>query len=149
VEFASKEARRLWHVDPVPAYAPLEPAAPPGGVHFPLHLLSCKTRDRIHSQFGNLDWVRDIERPHRLEMNPEDAHARGLEDGDRVLVANANGELQVTLRIAYGLGAGVVHLLEGRCHEGDPQVNLLTGEGVTDMGNGATFYDCFVEVRRT
>jgi hypothetical protein len=52
----------------------------------------------------------------------------------------------MTLRIVHGLRAGVVHILEGRCHEDDPDVNLLTEDGVTDMGHGATFYECFVEV---
>jgi anaerobic selenocysteine-containing dehydrogenase len=50
VEFSSEEAARIWGVDPVPDYRPL----PEGASHFPLQLLTCKTRERIHSQFGNL-----------------------------------------------------------------------------------------------
>ena len=56
-----------WGVDPVPGYEPLDEGHESRrAARFPLQLLSCKTRDRIHSQFGNLDWVRDVERPHRL-----------------------------------------------------------------------------------
>jgi hypothetical protein len=40
----------------------------------------------------------------------------------------------------------VVHVLEGRCVPHDPWVNLVTDDGVTDMGFGATFYECRVEV---
>jgi len=29
---------------------------------------------------------------------------------------------------------------------GDPDVNALTAEGLTDMNHGATFYECLVEV---
>jgi anaerobic selenocysteine-containing dehydrogenase len=146
VEFASDEAARLWQVDRVPDYPGSDESEADAG-RFPLQLLSCKTRDRIHSQFGNLDWIRDVERPHRLEMHPDDALARGLTDGQQVVASSEHGRITVALRISNGLRRGVVHLLEGRSREEDPQVNLLTGEGVTDMGHGATFYECAVEVR--
>jgi hypothetical protein len=42
----------------------------------------------------------------------------------------------------------VVHVIEGRCVEGDPWMNLVTDDGITDMGYGATFYECLVEVGR-
>ncbi len=41
-----------------------------------------------------------------------------------------------------------MHVLEGRCHAEDPDVNLLTEDGITDMNHGATFYECLVEVRK-
>ena len=147
VEFASAEAARLWGVDPVPDYQPLDEGhASPLASRYPLQLLSCKTRDRIHSQFGNLDWVRDIERRHRLDIHPLDAQARGLAEGDRAVVWNDRGRIELDVRLDEGLRPGVVHILEGRCHEGDPDVNQLTDAGVTDMNHGATFYETLVEV---
>ncbi len=146
IEFASDEAARLWHVDRLPDYQPSRSAGAEAAP--PLHMLSCKTRERIHSQFGNIDWIRDVERVHRLEMHADDARARALRDGDTVLVSNARGQVTMTLRIVHGIRRGVVHVLEGRSHGGDPEVNRLTDEGVTDMGFGPTFYECFVEVRR-
>jgi anaerobic selenocysteine-containing dehydrogenase len=149
VEFRSDEAAARWGVDPLPGYAPLpEGHESPAARHFPLQLLTCKTRDRIHSQFGNLDWVRDVERPHVLDINPLDARARGLADGDIALVFNDRGQIQVPVRLDHGIRQGVVHVLEGRCHDGDPEVNRLTDAGITDMNHGATFYECLVEVRR-
>ena len=92
IEFASEEATRLWGLDAVPDYAPLpEGHDSPLSARFPLQLLSCKTRDRIHSQFGNLDWVREVERPHMLDMHPADAMARGLAEGDEAVVWNDRG----------------------------------------------------------
>ena len=147
IEFASEEAARLWGVDPVPDYAPLgEGHESPLAARYPLQLLSCKTRDRIHSQFGNLDWIRDVERPHGLDMHPEDADARGLSEGDEAVVWNDRGRITLRVRLDEGLRPGVVHVLEGRCHDGDPDVNVLTDAGVTDMNHGATFYECLVEV---
>ena len=149
VQFASQEAARLWGVDPVPDYVPLpEGHEAPLARRYPLQLLSCKTRDRIHSQFGNLDWVRDVERAHRLDIHPGDAAARNLEDGATAAVWNDRGRIELAVRLDQGIRPGVVHILEGRCHDGDPDVNLLTDSGVTDMNHGATFYECLVEVAR-
>jgi anaerobic selenocysteine-containing dehydrogenase/Fe-S-cluster-containing dehydrogenase component len=149
IEFASEQAARLWGVDPVPGYEPLaEGHDSPLAARFPLQLLSCKTRDRIHSQFGNLDWVRDVERPHRLDMYPADAAARGLAEGDEAVVWNDRGRIAIEVRYDEGLRPGVVHVLEGRCHEGDPDINQLTDAGVTDINHGATFYECLAEVAR-
>jgi len=149
VEFASDEAAEAWGVDRVPDYAPLgEGAASPARGRFPLQLLSCKTRDRIHSQFGNLDWVRGVERPHVLDIHPDDARTRGIADGSRAAVWNDRGRIELTVRLTPGIRPGVVHVLEGWCHDGDPDVNVLTAEGITDMNHGATFYECLVEVAR-
>jgi Fe-S-cluster-containing dehydrogenase component len=150
IEFASDEAARTWGVDAVPDYAPLpEGHASDLAARFPLQLLSCKTRDRIHSQFGNLDWVRDVERPHALDMHPADAAVRGLREGDVAAVWNERGRIELRVRFDEGLRPGVAHVLEGHCHDGDPDINVLTDAGVTDMNHGATFYECLVEVTRT
>lgn len=149
IEFVSEQAASLWQVDPLPEYVALaEGSASPLVRRFPLQLLSCKTRDRIHSQFGNLDWVRAVERPHVLDMHPADAAARGIADGSRVAVWNDRGRMEIQVQVTHGIRPGVVHVLEGRCHDGDPDVNVLTDEGITDMNHGATFYECLVEVAR-
>jgi anaerobic selenocysteine-containing dehydrogenase len=149
VEFASDEAAAMWGVDRVPDYAPpAEGAESPARSRFPLQLLSCKTRDRIHSQFGNLDWVRAVERPHVLDIHPDDARTRGIADGSNAAVWNDRGRIELVVRVTPGIRPGVVHVLEGWCHEGDPDVNALTAEVITDMNYGATFYECLVEVAR-
>ncbi|MEI6666970.1 MAG: molybdopterin-dependent oxidoreductase [Acidobacteriota bacterium] len=147
VQFASDEAAGLWGVAPVPAYTALHEGHDGAiAARLPLQLLSCKTRDRIHSQFGNLDWVQAIERPHVLDIHPQDAASRGIEDGARVAVWNDRGRVELAARVTPGIRTGVVHILEGWCHDGDPDVNALTAEGVTDINHGATFYECLVEV---
>ena len=149
VQFSSTEAGDLWSAGAVPEYEHLDEGhASALAKRLPLQFLSCKTRDRIHSQFGNLDWVREVERPHVLDINPQDAAARGITDGARVAVRNDRGRIELAARVTPGIRPGVVHVIEGWSHEGDPDVNALTGEGITDMNHGATFYECLVEVER-
>ncbi len=149
VEFYSEAAARSWGVDPLPCYEPLDEGhASPAAARFPLQLLSCKTRDRIHSQFGNLDMIRSVERPRRLDIHPSDAGPRGLESDARARIWNDRGEIRVPVHIDPGIRPGVVHIIEGRCEPGDPEVNRLTADGVTDMNHGAVFYECLVEVEK-
>lgn len=149
VEFSSEEATRVWRVDAVPGYEVLPEGHQSQTVQrFPLQLLTCKTRERIHSQFGNLSSIQEQERPRVLDIHPVDARARGLEDGDLARVQNNRGVVEVPVRLNDGILQGVVHVIEGRCVDDDPWMNLLTDDGVTDMGHGATFYECLVEVTK-
>ncbi|MFC1662461.1 molybdopterin dinucleotide binding domain-containing protein, partial [Gemmatimonadota bacterium] len=147
VEFSSEEAARLWDVDPVPDYRPVpEGHESPTSRRFPLQLLTCKTRERIHSQFGNLSSIQEVERPRVLDIHPSDAGARGLTNGDLARIRNKRGSVEIPVRLNPGILQGVVHVIEGRCVADDPWINVLTNDGVTDMGHGATFYECLVEV---
>ena len=149
VEFESEQAARLWGVDPLPVYLPLEEGHESEiARRYPLQLLTCKTRERIHSQFGNLDWIRDVERLRCLDINPADARARSLSDGDAARVWNERGSVCLEIHIDPGIRPGVVHVIEGRCSPGDPEMNRLTGDGITDMNYGAVFYECLVEVEK-
>jgi anaerobic selenocysteine-containing dehydrogenase len=149
IQFFSEEAERLWGVDPIPEYTPLDEGHEAARhKSFPLQLLTCKTRERIHSQFGNLESIRQVERLKCLDIHPADARVRGLSDGDTARIWNDRGSTPVRVHLASGIGPGVVHVIEGRCSPDDPEVNRLTSDAVTDMNHGATFYECLVEVRK-
>jgi anaerobic selenocysteine-containing dehydrogenase len=147
IAFTSPEAQRLWGVDPLPDYLPL-PEGHEGGEAgpWPLQLLTCKTRGRIHSQFGNLSSIGEVDRPRRLDLHPDDAAARGLTEGARARVYNARGVVELTVHLDAGIRPGVVHAIEGRGTPDDPFLNLLTDDGITDLNHGAVFYECRVEV---
>jgi anaerobic selenocysteine-containing dehydrogenase len=147
VEFSSEAATQLWGVDSVPDYKP-PPEGPSSELagQYSLQLLTCKTRERIHSQFGNLELIQEVERPRVLDIHPEDAEARGLQEGDQARIWNARGSAEAPVHLNPGIRRGVVHVLEGRCVPDDPWMNLVTDAGVPDMGWGATFYECRVEV---
>lgn len=81
--------------------------APPRDERHPLRLITPKSPGRTHSQGGQ---HRD---GHALEMHPRDAAARGLGDGDRVLLFNDRGRARIPVRLTADLVPGVVSLLEG------------------------------------
>jgi anaerobic selenocysteine-containing dehydrogenase len=85
-----------------------------------------------------------------VELNASDARARGIKDGDRVRVFNDRGEIVLRARVDGAVQAGVVSatLNWAKLSTGKRNVNVLTSEKLTDMGNSATFYSVLVEVER-
>ncbi len=89
-----------------------------------------------------------MEEPGLLEINAVDARARGIADGDMVRVFNRRGELLLKARVDGAVQSGVVsaRLNWAKLTTGSRNVNVLTSEKLTDMGNSATFYSVLVEV---
>jgi anaerobic selenocysteine-containing dehydrogenase len=95
--------------------------------------------------------LRDAEGEPLLEIHPDDAAPRGIQDGDTVAAWNDRGRYRckaaVTTRarpgVVVGLGIWWRKLgLDGR------NVNELTSQRLTDLGRAPTFYDCLVDVAK-
>ena len=112
-------------------------------------MISPPARNFLNSTFVNVKSLRDIEGEPLLEMNTEDAAARGLVSGSVVRVFNQRGDyrckMQVTPRARPGVvnGMGVWWRKLGMDRK---NVNELTSQKLTDIGRAPTFYDCLVEV---
>ena len=150
-EFYS-EALKRQGLDPVVAFTPPEESRHGSGskaAGFPLELLARKPDNHLNSSFANVPSVRKMEPGlAELEMHPTDAAARGVHDGDRVRVFNARGETVLRARVDGSVAPGVVaaRLDWARFSPGGANINVLTSEKLTDMGNAATFYSVCVEV---
>jgi anaerobic selenocysteine-containing dehydrogenase len=83
-----------------------------------------------------------------LEMHPADAKARGVRNGNRVRAFNSRGEIVLRARVDGSVPPGVVaaRLDWARFSPGGGNINVLTSEKLTDMGNAATFYSVCIEV---
>ncbi|HEX2332806.1 MAG TPA: molybdopterin oxidoreductase family protein [Burkholderiales bacterium] len=134
-------------VDPLPFYNP--PAE--GGDRHPLAFLSPPARNFLNSSFANMKRFRDLEREPRLEMHPRDAAERGIADGDMVRVFNDRGSYRLRARVNAKPRPGVVVApsVWWKKHSPDRRnANNLTSQRTTDIGGGATFYDCRVQVEK-
>ncbi|MGO9084134.1 MAG: molybdopterin-dependent oxidoreductase [Candidatus Sulfotelmatobacter sp.] len=121
------------------------------GGGFPLELLARKADNFLNSTFTNLPAVQELEEPGLLEMNANDARARGIANGDPVRVFNRRGEVLLQARVDGKVQPGVVsaRLNWAKMTPGFQSINVLTSEKLTDMGNSATFYSVLVEVELT
>jgi anaerobic selenocysteine-containing dehydrogenase len=113
-------------------------------------MISPPARNFLNSTFVNLRSLRDIEREPLLEIHPADAQPRGIETGTIVRVFNERGEYHCKAEVSERARPGVVNGLgiwwrKFGLH--GTNVNQLTSQRLTDMGNGPVFYDCLVDVQ--
>ena len=148
-EFYS-EALQRQGLDPVVSFSPPgESRNGPEASGFPLELLARKPDNHLNSTFSNLTSVRRMEPDlGKLEMHSADAARRGIHDGDRVRAFNRRGAIVLQAKVNGSVPAGVVaaRLDWARFSAGMANINVLTSEKLTDMGNAATFYSVSVEV---
>ena len=139
-------------LDPLPFFNPPAESvvSDPGRARrFPLAFLSPPARNFLNSSFAHLRRFRDLEGEPRLEMHSADAAARGIRDGDRVRVFNDRGGYSLRARVNDRPRRGVVVApsVWWRKHSPDGRnANSVTAQRTADLGGGATYYDCLVQV---
>jgi len=136
--------------DGLPDYLPnYEPGKP--GTAYPLAMISPPARNFLNSSFVNVTSLRAIEGEPALEINPADAAARHIVNGDAVWVFNVRGQYHCKAHVTNRARAGVVNGLGvwwRKMGLDGTNVNELTSQNLSDMGHAPTFYDCAVEVQR-
>jgi molybdopterin guanine dinucleotide-containing S/N-oxide reductase-like protein len=136
-------------IHPVAEFIPPEESRHSAGARsFPLELLARKADNFLNSTFCNVPAVQSMEEVGLLEMHAEDAGLRGIQNGDRVRVYNKRGEIQLRAKVNGSVQPGVVgaSLNWAKLSPEGRNINVLTSEKLTDMGNSATFYSVLVEV---
>jgi anaerobic selenocysteine-containing dehydrogenase len=148
-EFASSRLAAQGQ-DPLPDHLPNFEAAG-SSTDFPLAMISPPARNFLNSSFVNVKSLRDIEGEPLLEIHADDAVSRGIQSGQVVRVFNQRGEHRCKVQISKRARPGVVNGLGiwwRKLGLDGTNVNQLTSQNVTDMGNGPVFYDCLVQVER-
>jgi anaerobic selenocysteine-containing dehydrogenase len=134
--------------DYVPNYESVQ-TSPELAARYPLAMISPPARNFLNSSFVNVKSLRDIEGEPIIEMHADDAAARQLADGARVAAFNDRGRYVATLKVSKRARPGVVNGLGVWWRklglEGS-NVNEVTHQRLTDMGNAPAFYDCLVQV---
>ena len=146
------EALKAQGLDPVSSFVPPEESRHTEKARkFPLELLARKADNFLNSTFTNLPTVQELEPGIGvLEMHSSDATPRGIRDGDTVRVFNHRGEIRLQAKVNGAIATGVVaaKLNWAKLTPGGRNINVLTSEKLTDLGNSATFYSVLVEVER-
>ena len=133
-----------FDVDPLPGPGNIE-QAPPGM----LQLISNKTLHFLNTGYSHIDLHSRREGRLEVDLHPDDAADRGIQDGQLVIVSNSQGEIAAWCRISLKVGRGVARLPFGGLLDAlgrRSHVNQLTPEQPTDWGGGSGFYDTFVHV---
>ncbi len=141
---------------------PAEGDGSPIAARFPLQLIANQPATRLHSQldFGATSLAAKIRGREPVRLNPADAAARGIRDGDIVRIFNDRGACLAGAVLSEALRPGVVQLATGAwydpadplaatpfCVHGNP--NVLTQDiGTSRLAQGCTGQLVRVEVER-
>ncbi len=143
------EELKAQGLDPVAAFTPPDESRQGSRAReFPLELLARKADNFLNSTFCNVPGVQEMEEAGLLEISAADARARKIVDGDVVRVFNRRGDIRLRARVDGAVQAGVVsaRLHWAKLSPESRNINVLTSEKLTDLGNSATFYSVLVEV---
>lgn len=102
---------------------------------YPLMVTAFQYKANTHSSYANNEIIQSSA-PHWLWINPIDAHARAIEEGDDVRVFNSHGEIRIKAKVTNRIVPGVVAMPAGSWHNADMNgdridyggcINTLTG----------------------
>jgi biotin/methionine sulfoxide reductase len=141
--------------------APSEWLGAAAAASFPLHLVSSQPRFRLHSQMdgGPVSQRGKIAGREAVAINPQDAAARGIAEGDVVRLFNDRGACLAGATITDAVCPGVLRLSCGAWYDpqdGSPDAlcahgnaNVLTrDQGTSRLGQGPSSATVLVEIAR-
>ena len=139
---------------PIPKYMQVpEDRFDPLAEKYPLQLLSPHPKIRVHSEMYQVEWLREVE-PHRAWINPIDAQARGINDGDEIHVYNDRGKVAITAWVTQRIIPGVMCIFEGAWYSPDENgidrgacANTLTNDAYSG-GGAAVMNTCLVQAAK-
>jgi len=152
VEFYSASLERHG-LPALPTYVPLAEGHERRELtaRFPLQCIVPPNRFFLNSSFSQSARLRRRQGTATAMLAPADAAARGIVEGDTVLVESARGSARFAARITDATRPGVV-VIEGiwwhRFHPGGRGVNVLTSDRVADLGGGPAFHSNLVQVHK-
>lgn len=120
---------------------------------YPLQLLSPHPKVRVHSTLYNVDWLREVD-PQKVWINPVDAEARQIVDGDYVYIFNDRGKIIIPAWVTKRIMPGVICLFEGAWYTPDADgidhggcPNVLTKDEYSP-GGASTLKTALVQVSK-
>jgi len=146
IELYSEEAENKWGVNKLPDFKPLVNAEKKEA--FPFMLMSPNTKNRIHSQFGNLRIIKQFAPEPTIIISSKDAVLKGIKPGEQIRVYNDEGELYGKAEINFSLLNGCVVYYNGWWLQEGGTPNLLSKGLETDMGHGTAFHDTRVNIEK-
>lgn len=148
IELWSNEATTRWKTNELPSFEELEELKDDEIEAYPLFLLTPCTKNRIHSQFGNLPWIEALEPEPFAMIHPRDAADRGISQNSLMDVFNERGSIKVKANVTQGIKRGCISISNGWWNKSGGNPNILSNGRETDMGHGTAFHNNMVEVRK-
>jgi anaerobic selenocysteine-containing dehydrogenase len=116
-----------------------------------LRLLTPASRWSLNDSFANEPKLRGRAGAAAVALHPDDAAARGIADGDEVLLSSEVGSLQLPAVLSDDVPPGVAYSPKGRWPRSEPtgaNVNVLNPGTPADMGASSSVHGIEITVTR-
>ena len=114
---------------------------------YPLQLINRKNHNHVNSSFHHHDFLTEIWASQVLQIHPDDAKTRGIEDGARIRVFNDRGEIEALAQVTRGILRGVVSVTTGWGGVNEKQTaSILSPDKYEPISLGHTLNSSMVEV---
>jgi len=104
-------------IDPLPTYRePVDsPVSNPGmAKKYPLVFMTgARVPFYTHTKWRDVPWVSEFQPEPVVNLNPGDAAAQGIREGDKVVIENAHGQVLVKAHLTEMVPAGMVDMFHG------------------------------------
>ena len=118
---------------------------------YPLQVLSTATHHFIGDSFQHVRRLAAMQSRPTVEINTQDAKARGIGDDDLCRLFNDRGETFAYAIVTDAIIPGVLGTnkqYRGSATPGGVNMNALNSQKLTDFGNSPTFYSVLAEIER-
>ncbi|MBU1170875.1 MAG: molybdopterin-dependent oxidoreductase [Proteobacteria bacterium] len=117
---------------------------------YPLVYHTVRHRWRLHSQWYSTPWLRELDQEPVARINPRDAKARGIKEGDIVEVYNDRGHVVIKAVLSEAQRPGIVTVPKGwqRDQFIAGSYQELTHDHVNTSDYNQSFYDVLCNVRK-
>lgn len=148
IELLSEKAEADWGVNSLPTYVKTAEGKRNKDDKYPFNLMSPNTKNRIHSQFGNLESIKLVDPEPIATINSGDAIKKNIQENDFIRVFNDRGDLKIKAKIDASLRPGNIVIVNGYWHQEGSCPNALSKGRETDMGHGTAFHDNMVDYEK-
>ncbi len=155
------ELSRAWtlkddeFIKPLPEYVAMWEGHEAGlAKTYPLQMFGFHYKARTHSTYGSVAVLQDANRQ-EIWVNPVDAAAREINDGDLLKVWNDRGEVRVTAKVTPRIMPGVVAMGQGAWYKANKDgvdigacMNTLTSQRPSSLAKGNPQHSNLVEISK-
>lgn len=151
IELFSEQAAKMWQIDPLPVFIESHESnrhIKGSTGKYKYYFMTPNTKNRIHSQFNNLQLIKNFSDAPRIHIHPKDAQEKDISNQDIVRIFNDRGQITLPAFLDFALKPGCVSVTNGWWISEGGTVNFCSRGRETDMGHGAAFHDNLVDLER-
>ena len=118
---------------------------------YPIQFISERSKFKVHTMFSYCENMLEVDSEPYATINPVDAEARGLTDGDYVHVYNDRGDFICRVYLHAGMRPGVIQMDHGWQDEQFVQGHYqdITSNYSGNVAANNCYHDCMVQVEKS